>query len=268
MLKLTPSSTLQGTDILSTFLDIPFWIWEPCLHRIQYATEDGYCCFNHMLSLPRKDGVSYPLFGFQKIIFDMLEQNPNVWIKKARGLGLTTFILRYLTWKILFSSELDHKSIYVISGNVCNSNHKIDVMLKKLFEKRFPLLKLDSTFTDLWLKKTRIKILDPNDTIDFVTYDMAYLFIDEADFLDPSEQIRLGQAISSSSVRTNYKTIMVSTPNQPGGLFERIENDTTLGFAKLYLDYKYGIGTLYDDKIIETKKLDPEFDREYKIIYK
>ena len=268
MLEINPSSALPGKDILSTFLDMPFWIWEPCLHRNQYTMEDGYCCFNHMLSLPRKDGVSYPLFRFQKIIFDVLEQNPNVWIKKARGLGLTTFILRYLTWKILFSSELDHKSIYVISGNLCNSNHKIDAMLKKVFEKRFPLLKLDSKFTDLWLKKTRIKILDPNELNDFATFDMAYLFIDEADFLDSSEQIRLEQAILSSSVRTNYKTIMISTPNQSGGLFEKVENDTTSGYAKLHLDYRYGIGTLYDDKLIETKKLEPEFDREYKIIYK
>jgi hypothetical protein len=60
---------------------------------------------------------------------------------------------------------------------------------------------------------------------------------------------------------------MVSTPNQRGGLFERIENDNISGFAKLHLDYRYGIGTLYDDKLIETKKLEPEFDREYKIIY-
>lgn len=268
MLGLDPYSTLQGKDILSTFLDIPFWIWEPCLHRNQYTTEDGYCCFNHMLSLPRKDGVSYPLFKFQQIIFDSLEQNQNVWIKKARGLGLTTFILRYLTWKILFSSELDHKSIYVISGNDSKPNHKIDAMIKKLFEKRFPLLRLDSKFTDLWLKKTRIKILDPNDIIDFSIYDMAYLFIDEADFLDPSEQIKLDKVILSSSVKHNYKTIMVSTPNQRGGLFEKIENDPTTGYAKLHLDYKYGIGTLYDDKLIETKKLEPEFDREYKIIYK
>jgi hypothetical protein len=35
---------------------------------------------------------------------------------------------------------------------------------------------------------------------------------------------------------------------------------------KLY--YKYGIGTLYDGKYIETKKLGPEFDKEYNIVYK
>lgn len=268
MLGLNTSFSLQGNDVLSTFLDMPFWIWDPYTHRNQYSTEDGYCCFNHVLSLPSKDGVSYPLFRFQKIIFDILEQNQNVWIKKARGLGLSTFILRYLTWKILFSSELDYKSIYIIAGNGSRSSHRVDVMLKKLFEKRFPSLNLDSKFTDLWLKKTRIKILDPTDTIDFAAYDNAYLFIDDADFLEPSEQIELEQAISSCSVRSNCRTIMVSTPNQRGGLFEKIENDETSGYTKLKLDYRYGIGTFYDGKFIETKKLESEFDREYNIVYK
>jgi hypothetical protein len=268
MLGLNTSFSLQGKDVLSTFLDMPFWIWDPYTHRNQYATEDGYCCFNHGLSLPSKDGVSYPLFRFQKIIFDILEQNQNVWIKKARGLGLSTFILRYLTWKILLSSELDYKSIYIIAGNGNRSNHRMDVMLKKLFEKRFPSLKLDSKFTDLWLKKTRIKILDPTDIIDFAAYDIAYLFIDDADFLEPSEQINLEQAISLCSIKSNCRTIMVSTPNQRGGLFEKIENDETSVYAKLKLDYRYGIGTFYDGKFIKTKKLEPEFDREYNIVYK
>ena len=268
MLNLDTSFSLQGKDVLSTFLDMPFWIWDPYTHRNQYSTEGGCCCFNHVLSLPSKDGVSYPLFRFQKIIFDILEQNQKVWIKKARGLGLSTFILRYLTWKILFSSELDYKSIYVIAGNGSGSNHRMDVMLKKLFEKRFSLLKLDSKFTDLWLKKTWIKILDPTDIIDFAAYDIAYLFVDDADFLEPSEQINLEQAISSCSVRSNCRTIMVSTPNQRGGLFEKIENDETSGYTKLKLDYRYGIDTFYDGKFIESKKLEPEFDREYNIMYK
>ncbi|RPI83804.1 MAG: hypothetical protein EHM34_04690, partial [Nitrosopumilales archaeon] len=242
MLGLDTSFSLQGKDVLSTFLDMQFWIWDPHTHRNQYATEDGYCCFNHVLSLPSKDGVLYPLFRFQKIIFDILEQNQNVWIKKARGLGLTTLILRYLAWKIIFSSELDYKSIYIIAGNGNKSNHGMDVMLKKLFEKRFPSLNLDSKFTDLWLKKTRIKILDPTDIIDLTAYDIAYLFIDDADFLEPSEQINLEQVISSCSVRSNCRTIMVSTPNQRGGLFEKIENDETSGYTKLKLDYRYGIG--------------------------
>jgi hypothetical protein len=51
-------------------------------------------------------------------------------------------------------------------------------MLKKLFEKRFPLVRLESKFTDLWLKKTWIKVLEPQDIMDFESHDTAYLFID------------------------------------------------------------------------------------------
>lgn len=267
MLGLDTSVFPQGKDSLSIFLDTPFWIWDSYLHRVQYEKTNGCCCFNHLLSLPSKDGIRYPLFDFQAIIFDTVERNQNVWIKKARGIGLTTFILRYLAWKILYSSELDYKSIYIVSGSSDKSNDKVDRMFKKLFEKRFPLLRLESKFTDLWLKKTWIKVLEPRDIMGFESYDTAYLFIDEADFLEHSEQKELEHAASSCAGRSNCRTIMASTPNQPGGLFQKIENDATSRYARLWMDYRYGIGTIYDSKFIEKKKLDPEFDREYNIKY-
>jgi len=267
MLGLDTSVFPQGKDSLSIFLDTSFWIWDSYLHRVQYEKTNGCCCFNHLLSLPSKDGIQYPLFGFQANIFDIVEQNQNVWIKKARGIGLTTFILRYLAWKILSSSELDYKSIYLVSGSPDKSNEKVDRMLKKLFEKRFPLIRLESKFTDLWLKKTWIKVLEPRNIMDFESYDTAYLFIDEADFLEHRAQKELEQAASSFAGRSNCRTIMASTPNQSGGLFEKIENDATSRYARLQLDYSYGIGTIYDNKFIEKKRLEPEFDREYNIKY-
>jgi hypothetical protein len=267
MLSLDTSVFLQGKDNLSIFLDKPFWIWDSYLHGVQYEKTNGCCCFNHLLSLPSKDGIQYPLFDFQAIIFDTVERNQNVWIKKARGIGLTTFILRYLAWKILCSSELDYKSIYIVSGSSDKSNEKIDRVLKKLFEKRFPLLRLESKFTDLWLKKTWIKVMEPGYIMGFELYDTAYLFIDEADFLEHSEQKELDHAASSFVRRSNCRTIMASTPNQAGGLFEKIENDATSRYAKLQLNYIHGIGTIYDNKFIEKKKLDPEFDREYNLKY-
>jgi hypothetical protein len=114
---------------------------------------DGHCYLNHLISLPTKDGRQYPLFDFQAFIFDIIEQNQYIWIKKSRGIGLTTIMLGYLAWKILSSIELDHKCIYIISGTSDKSTEKIDGKLKKLFEKRFPLLRLESKLPDLWLKK-------------------------------------------------------------------------------------------------------------------
>ena len=97
--------------------------------------------------------------------------------------------------------------------------------------------------------------------------DVAYLFIDEADHGERLFQEELGPAITAYEEKSNGKTIMVSTSNAPGGLFERIEKDKNSKYKKLFLDYTYGIDRIYDREFIEKKKLDAEFEREYNCRY-
>lgn len=56
---------------------------------------------------------------------------------------------------------------------------------------------------------------------------------------------------------------MVSTPNAPGGLFQKIELDKDSKYYKIILDYTVGLGKIYDRQEIEKKKKEPEFKREY-----
>ena len=67
--------------------------------------------------------------------------------------------------------------------------------------------------------------------------------------------------------KSKGKTIMVSTPNAPGGLFERIEKDPNSKYQKLFLGYQYGLDRIYDRAFIEKKKLEPDFAREYDLMY-
>ena len=97
--------------------------------------------------------------------------------------------------------------------------------------------------------------------------DVAYLFIDEADHFDKSIQEELEPAITAYEEKSKGKTIMVSTPNAPGGLFERIEKDPNSKYKKLFLGYELGLGKIYDPEYIEQKKLEPEFEREYNLKY-
>ena len=46
------------------------------------------------------------MFDFEKLIFNAIEENQNIWIKKARGIGVTTFLIRYLVWKILILKRI------------------------------------------------------------------------------------------------------------------------------------------------------------------
>ena len=62
---------------------------------------------------------------------------------------------------------------------------------------------------------------------------------------------------------------MVSTPNAPGGLFERIEKEPEESclYKRLKMDYHYGTGKIYTIEEIEKAKQSPGFDREYGLQY-
>ena len=62
---------------------------------------------------------------------------------------------------------------------------------------------------------------------------------------------------------------MVSTPNAPGGLLERIEKEAydSCIYKKLFLHYSEGVGKIYTEREIEKAKKSPSFPREYELQY-
>src|SRR5262245_47668464 len=158
-------------------------------------------------------------------------------IKKARGIGATTFIIRYLVWKILSTNELEGKSIFIISGTREEFANYVKKKMEDLFIKRFPEVanSFDSKYTELTINKTWIKVMPTKNIKDVRGYiDIAYLFIDEADHGDNQFQQELEPAIMAYEEKSKGKTIMVSTPNAPAGLFERIEKDVKSKYKKLF----------------------------------
>jgi hypothetical protein len=63
--------------------------------------------------------------------------------------------------------------------------------------------------------------------------------------------------------------VMVSTPNAPGGLFERIEKESeeTCIYKRLKMDYTYGLGKIYNKEEIDKARQSPGFGREYYLQY-
>jgi hypothetical protein len=63
--------------------------------------------------------------------------------------------------------------------------------------------------------------------------------------------------------------VMISTPNAPDGLFERIEKESEdiCLYKRIFLDYTYGIGKIYTAEEIEKAKQSPSFEREYNLKY-
>jgi hypothetical protein len=65
------------------------------------------------------------------------------------------------------------------------------------------------------------------------------------------------------------RIVLMSTPNAPEGLFERIEKESedTCLYKRIFLDYTYGIDKIYTSEEIEKAKQSPSFEREYNLKY-
>ena len=71
---------------------------------------------NHTVGLPQKYGRSYPLFDYEQMIFDTLKTKKHIWIKKATGLGVTEFMLRYMAWLCLRDDNLKGSQMWVYAS--------------------------------------------------------------------------------------------------------------------------------------------------------
>lgn len=93
------------------------------------------------------------------------------------------------------------------------------------------------------------------------------IFLDEADFFRKIEQSDVRDTSERYIAKSNTQILMVSTPNRPGGLMERIQEERVSIYNKISLPYTIGVGTMYTQKQIDENKQSPSFEREYNLKY-
>jgi hypothetical protein len=98
---------------------------------------------------------------------------------------------------------------------------------------------------------------------------VSFILLDEADFFPPGQQQDARDVSERYIAKSNPYIVMVSTPNAPDGLFERIEKESedTCLYKRIFMDYTYGIGKIYTAEEIEKAKQSPSFEREYNLKY-
>ena len=123
------TTSKQQRKLSEILKDKPFWIWNIEEHKQEYVLTNGDCCFNHIISLPQRDGQDKPLYDYEKVIFDYLiasqfdskngNINPNnkhLWIKKATGLGISEFMLRFMAWLCMKDNALAGSQMCIVTG--------------------------------------------------------------------------------------------------------------------------------------------------------
>ncbi len=113
--QITQSS--NNSEFERLFRDKPFWIWDREEHKRQDILTKGNCCFNHVIGLPTKDNVEKPLFDYQKLIYDSLQEHKHLWILKSTGLGISEFFLRYMSWLSLKDDTYQNSQMVIVTGS-------------------------------------------------------------------------------------------------------------------------------------------------------
>ncbi|MFL6384337.1 MAG: DEAD/DEAH box helicase family protein [Nitrososphaeraceae archaeon] len=264
----------EETRLFERLKGKPFWIWDKQQHKQEDIRTNGDCCFNHIIGLPQKDGVDKPFYDYEQLIFDSLathNSNKHLWIKKATGLGVSEFLLRFMAWLCLKDNALLGSQMCIVTGPRIDLAITFIDRMEKMFANRMGIpAAFDNKETVIELNSVKIEAF-PSHHLDAMRGlpNVSFILLDEADFFPPGQQADARDVSERYIAKSNPYIVMVSTPNAPEGLFERIEKESedTCLYKRIFLDYTYGIGKIYTAEEIEKAKQSPSFEREYNLKY-
>jgi Terminase RNaseH-like domain len=276
-----PKSSPDQYQLIARLRDKPFWIWDQSQHKQEDIKTKGGCCFNHIIGLPRKDGIEKSIFDYEKLLYDSLLipeiyndskhnfKHKHLWVKKATGLGVTEFMLRLMAWLCLRNNDYRNSQMCIVTGPNQDIAIKLIKRMKGLFEH-----KLRVTFankeTVLELNGCSIEAYPSNHLDAYRALDNPkFILLDEADFFRKSEQEDVRHVSERYIAKSNPYIVMVSTPYAPDGLFDSIEKEPeeTCIYKRILLDYTYGLDKIYTREEIDNAKQSPSFEREYNLKY-
>jgi hypothetical protein len=71
------------------------------------------------ISLPRNNNDQNkvnPLFDYQELIYNSLQNKKHLWILKSTGLGISEFFLRYMAWLCLRNNDYQNSQMVIVTG--------------------------------------------------------------------------------------------------------------------------------------------------------
>jgi hypothetical protein len=271
----TAAPALYDTDeikkqaLYSRLKNKPFWIWSVQEHKAEDRRTGGDCCFQHIIGLPRRGNKQFPLFDYQKLIYDKLQETNFLLIRKAAGIGGTELLLRYLCWVCTKDNDMQGQRACIVTGPRIDLAITLIDRLRELFRLRHNI-----TFSS---KETLVEIngciieVYPSHHLDAMRglTGVRFILLDEADFF-PFGQQQAARDVSERYIAksgSQVKIVLISTPNAPNGLLQRIEQEEPSIYHKMFLDYTYGLGKIYTEEDIAEAMKSPSFDREYRGMY-
>ena len=254
---------------LLLIISIVFWITDPEQHAQAFAESKGNCCFNHQIGLPVSKIPPYkelPIFGYEMDIIQNLETHKYYALVKARGIGATELILRWILFKAIHN-QIPNRKFLIITGV---GQELAKAHMKRLLElcKKIPGVIVGKTSsTSIKINKSEIIAMPANPSAIRGYENVGVIFADEAahwDFVDDEPVL---EAIEPHHTKSDAHIIIVSTPNGNRGFFAKIFHSSE---TKYYLDYKpwnVAEGLLIDRAEVEKIKKENlyRYEQEYNL---
>lgn len=275
--------------------------------RLKTPRGNSRCCMWHLLGPPELEGKETPLWDYEKIILAAVEYFPNGLVfEKSRGLGGTELVF-YILFTLALSTDLYHNKIAFITTGLNMAAARMHIIrMKRIIEKWYPGALKGMKPTQNWIEVNKVLIIAfPADNVKALrSYtDVFFIFLDEFDFYKPKAQEEIVYVVFPYKLKNKSFLFMNSTPGEYGvnGQYYKFRMDwqallqelgirmnqvnplhllefdkhpylTTIRNSKydyffLSLDYKWGVGKIYDPVMIEKEKDKRYFRREFELRY-
>jgi hypothetical protein len=272
---------LVNKDILDNpfkiFYGLPFYRFDLTReeHLKLYDQTNSRCCFNHFIGMPEKHGKVFPFFEYEKVLWDDFEKSLKggspqrlFAVLKATGIGMTEYIIRVMAWLAVVSSKYHGARFAIIAGIRMNIAEGVIDRFVNLF-RRFPFLGIKAAKARTMVNHVLIEAY-PAVNLDAMRsfHNLAFVFVDEADFFRKSLQKTIRTVIERYIAKTNPFVYLVSTPDKPYGLFYELFREQTEDqciYKRYEFDYRWGEGTIFTRKEITDQMGSNSFQQEYNL---
>src|SRR5437660_8611383 len=94
-----------------------FWIKDETMHQREFEKTGGNCCYNHQIGLPinKITQQPMPLFDYELDIIENIENHKDYALVKARGIGATELILRWILFRAIINT-IPGRKFLIITG--------------------------------------------------------------------------------------------------------------------------------------------------------
>lgn len=239
--------------------------------NIDFPQYRGLSFRDFWLALPHK--LDY--FDYEEELHNILEhpeeyppeQRKHLWVKKATGLGITEFMIRYIAWKCLKDDEWKDKQIDVNVVIIVGPRIDLAITIMGRLKKLFGDHEFKSKETVVTLNGSRIEVFPSHHLAPARGLNPLFVFLDEADFFPPQMQAEARMVSERYIAKTDPYITMVSTPNLPLGLYDTMEREEESIYVRKALNYEIGLGKVFTPEAIEKARRSPSFEREYNLQY-